>query len=138
MPAAESCIEFLVEQLRNEQDAWQKDHEAAMGCRDVEDVVRRGNALFFLIRMADETWSRKVQCGAENLDPVKVREIHKSYEWWIAPAAEVLKAIQKAEEQYEVEGAQEFRRCLRRAKRILEVNVDDLIGSFVEAASASN
>lgn len=95
-----------------EHEPWQPDHTAAMECRDLEDALGLGNAIFQAIsearrRHADQDIEERE--AAEDL-----------YRWWIKPCARRLSQIAKLEEQdFTVEGAADFRRNCQEAKSIL-------------------
>ena len=120
----------ILGELKDEREAWKTDHDAAMACYDVEDMILRGLALFFGIRRADESWTKKVQAGTLQFDPKRAQSIHQEYEWWLAPCDDVLAALNKAERSFkQVENAEVFRRCVNLARRLVLIDVDGLIES---------
>jgi hypothetical protein len=121
--------EFFAEHLEDQREAWKADHDKAMECRDLEDLIRRGLGLFHIIRLADESWSRKVQAGTQKFNADAARGINAAYKWWLEPCDDVLKAIRQMELSLPVEGAGEFLRCYRLAKNLAGIAVDDLIES---------
>lgn len=123
-------VDFFVEELAGEREAWKSDHDAAMDCRDLEDLVRRGLGFYYMIRISDESWSRKVQSGQVGFDPDRARKIHAAYKWWLEPCADLIAAIQEVEASYTVDGAEEFRKCVRRARMIVRLDVESLVESM--------
>jgi len=122
-------MDFATE-LEEEREAWKPDHDAAMACYDVEDMILRGLALFFGIRRADESWSKKVQAGTLQFDQKRAQSIHAQYEWWLGPCDGVLSALAKAERAFkQVDNAEVFRRCVNLARRLVLIDVDGLIES---------
>ena len=75
-------MSFVAEQLEEEKEGWKSDHDAAMECRDLEDLLRRGIGLFYWLRLADESWSKKVQGGTVPFDAARAKSIYKQYKWW--------------------------------------------------------
>lgn len=124
--------EFFAEQIEDQREAWKADHEEAMECRDLEDLIRRGLGLFHVVRLADESWSRKVQSGAAKFNPKFARDINSAYKWWLEPCDEVLAEIQRVERSFPVEGAGEFLRCYRLAKNLASIDADELVESMAQ------
>jgi hypothetical protein len=125
----------ILDELREEREAWRADHDDAMACYDVEDMILRGVALFFGIRRADESWTKKVQAGTVKFDPQRATAIHRQYEWWLAPCDDVLVALEKAERSFrEVSNAEVFRQCVNLARRLVLIDVNGLIESAEQVA----
>jgi hypothetical protein len=133
--AMESGVGFLVGQVEEEgKEAWKKDHDEAMECQDLEDMLGLGIALYHMIRRGDEAWSKKVQAGTVAFDADRAKTIHGAYEWWMIPCDTLLATVQKMEVAFQVEHAEEFRRCVRRVRHLLDIGVNELIESFAQAS----
>lgn len=120
---------FLEELTEDRDEAWKPEHNAAMNCRDLEDTLQRGLGWFYIIRLGDESWSKKVQSGETAFDADRVASIRSAYEWWLKPCDQILQRIQEVEREYEVVNAAEFRRAFLRARRLVSFNLAELLES---------
>jgi hypothetical protein len=91
----QSDREFFVDGIEDAQESWKAGQEDAMGCRNVEETVRRGIGYFYMIRFADESWSKKVQSGAVKFDPAQARAIRQRYQSWLKPCDQVLSVLEQ-------------------------------------------
>jgi hypothetical protein len=129
-----STTSFL-DELNDEREAWKADHDAAMLCFDLEDTVLRGVTLFYMVRRADESWTKKVQAGSVAFDIAKAREIHEKYKWWLAPCDNVLDALTRAERSIRtIDNAEVFRQCVRYARRAVLINIEGLAEAAAQIA----
>jgi hypothetical protein len=120
--------DFVIGEFEEQKEAWKADHDEAMACYDLEETIRRGIALFGMIRLADESWSKKVQSGSAKFDADRLRTIKNQYEWWLAPCSGILETLAKAEASFsQVENAAYFRGCVTLARKLVFVDVEGLI-----------
>jgi hypothetical protein len=122
-------VTFLIDELGDQKESWKIDHDELKGCWELEDLLRRGIGWFHLIRMADDSWSKKVQRGSVEFDAKIARRLHGWYRWWLLPCDRVLAELEKHELKYKVEGAEQFRDCIRLANRSASIDVEHLIES---------
>lgn len=122
-------VEFLAEQIEDFGESWKADHEEAMQCRDLEKALGGGIGLFHCIRLADQVWSEQVQDGKIEFDAKIAKMLRNYYEFWLAPVDRILSAVQKFEANYEVEGAEEFRRCIRHARRVIHIPLSEIVST---------
>src|SRR5688572_10091585 len=102
-------------QLEVYQDSWQRDHNEAMACRDVEDTLAVGISLFHLLERAERSWRDRVFRGAEDYSGEQDEAIQGLYRAWLQVSAEVRDAVPDFENRFgSVDGAAEFRECVRR------------------------
>jgi len=92
-------------------DQWQHDHERAMCCRNVEDVIRYGLMLLATIRRHNDVWAREVSAGATEFSWDTARDFAEHYSWWLKKTKAILQIVHRCETQccFEVEGADELR-----------------------------
>lgn len=128
-----SATSFFVRQLERERETWKVDHDAAMRCRDLESLLRKGVMFFYAIRTADESWSEQVQDGKVKYSAQHVRDIRSAYEWWLKPCEAVNAMIQRMEQHFKVEEAEAFRTCWRLARNLVSIDIDRLIESTEQA-----
>jgi hypothetical protein len=125
---------FLTSEVADGREAWQRDHDAAMTCREVEDLIQLGLGLFHMIRLGDHLWSKKVQSGASQFDPARAQHIHNEYVRWLNPTEDLLGLIGDMEKKlFEVDNADQFRNAVRLARKLALVDVEDLIESVAQA-----
>jgi hypothetical protein len=128
-------VSFFVGELEDQKSEWKlmADHEAAMECRDLEDKLRRGIGLFSMIRLSDESWSKKVQDGSAKFSPPIALSINAAYKWWLTPCEEILSQVEKTQRQFKVDNAEHFGDCVRLAKKLAAIDVEGVIESIEQA-----
>jgi hypothetical protein len=110
-------------------EAWKPAHRSAMRCRDLEARLAFGVFTFGQIGRADEEWRREVYAGKLPFSEEVETTIGDAYRSWARVCDSYLQAIAKLEaEGYEVEHAEEFRRCAREVRGIL-TNDEDFFAS---------
>jgi hypothetical protein len=124
-------ISFFMGEIQEQQEAWKVEHEQLKtNCWVLEDLLRRGIGLFQIISMGDVSWSRKVQSNSIAFDPEMAKKFHEAYTWWLLPCEAILSDLAKSEVKYKVEGAEQFRDCIRLAKRSAAIDIERLIESM--------
>jgi len=126
----------LSEKIRQEAEAdateaWKPDHNLAIQCFKIEEMLRKGMQIFRGIREQDESWSRKVQDGTSGFDEARARHFRARYEAWYAPCDQVLDFIDFCEKNYRViEGSNEFTRARLLVRELLAMKIDDVVRSM--------
>ncbi len=106
-----------IELYAEQSESWKPDHDEAMACRNLEDLIRLGRAVFRGVQNIDEDWSAMIRSGATPLLAKDAEEVADWYRRWYAPCAKVLGDIARFEGLgYTVEGADEFRDCCCQAE----------------------
>ena len=123
----------MVDQIEKDREAWTVEHRTATACRDVEDLIDRGVGHFWVIRLADEAWTSRVQDGREAFDADVARGYRANDLWWLAPCVGILTRLDELERKYKVDGAEMFRDCVRTATRLVSFDLEELIASIGEA-----
>jgi len=107
-------LEFLDEQLElcgnQAKEAWKPDHEFAMACRRVEDVVGLLLGVLVGIRRHNDRWAESAQ--QEEIGEGCELCLANAYKRWLAEAKEVISLVDKCEEYgFEVKGAAKIRKA---------------------------
>ena len=124
---------FMADQIERDREVWKVEPRTDMARRDVEDLINRGLGHFWVIRLADETWTARVQDGREVFDAEVARGYTADYLWWLAPCDGILARLDELERKVKVDRAEAFRDCVRMAKRLVSFDVEELIASVGEA-----
>lgn len=112
-------------------EAWKPDHNLAMQCLALEELLCKGMGMFRRIREQDVAWSRKVQSGEADFDSERARHFRGRYERWYVPCDHVLKAVDYYEKQYRViEGSNDFRKARLLVRQILDMPISEVIESM--------
>jgi hypothetical protein len=110
-------------------ESWKPEHDEAMACRNLEDVIRLGISIFRGVQRVDQEWSEEVRSGAKSFNKDEAKEVADWYEWWYRPCPKVLGDIAGFEQRgYTVDGATEFRECCR-ATQLKKLDVDAVLRS---------
>ena len=106
---AESCKE-----------RWKSDHDEAMQCLELEEVLVFGMAVYHHINRMDEVWRLSVHRKRTAFDPKVERLIMKLYRVWLRVYTVLGKMLRGFEDAgYDVAGAEEFRAMCREIRGIL-------------------
>lgn len=119
--------EIVSSGLKGAEESWKAEYGDAMECRDLEDKIQSGLRLFSFFRMIDESWSRNVQAGNTPFSEEVARYLHGRYEWWLEPVNDVLDWLAQVEQQFEVDGAAELRKAIRRARKLAGTDINTLV-----------
>jgi hypothetical protein len=105
-------------QLAAYRESWQKEHEAAMRCRDQEEVVAVGISTYRMLREREEIWREKVFRGPLPFDAEDDADQRERYGFWLEATEAVLRDILPVlEREFDtVEGAEQLRACAAEAK----------------------
>jgi hypothetical protein len=108
-------------QLEAYEESWKQDHQAAMACRDLEDTMAVGIAVFRLVEHVVESWKDRVFRGTQAYteeDDLWVRDLFRC---WLRVTEGVLGKVPGLEEHFGlVSGADELRGLASRAHAILQ------------------
>jgi hypothetical protein len=108
-------------QLEAYEESWMGDHRAAMACRDVEDTLAVGVAVFRLLRRVEDSWRERVFRGSEDFAEEDDRWVQGSFRGWLQVTEDVLNALPTLEQRFgSVDGADELRECAGQARALLE------------------
>jgi hypothetical protein len=118
-------IRSEVQLYQAQSEAWKPAHRSAMRCGALERRLALGVFTFQQISQVDEDWRREVFAGRLPFSEQVETAITEAYRVWGTACAAFLQAIDDLEaEGYEVEGADEFRRCCREVRGILTSDKD--------------
>ena len=107
-------------QLEAYEEAWKQDHIEAMRCRDFEETLAVGIAIFRALVQIDTTWRERVSRGVEEYSVEEDQALRASFLSWLRPCAQGLERLRYFETRFDaVEGSAEFRRCCEEAKEIV-------------------
>jgi len=108
-------------QLEAYRESWKKNHDEAMLCRDWEDAIAVGINIFGMLQEREQAWYERVFRGVVSFDPEDDRDYRERFSVWLETTEAVLaNVLPSLEIRFGVvEGAEELRRCVERAKEIL-------------------
>lgn len=108
-------------QLEAYEEAWKKDHAAAMACRDWEDAIAIGINIFHMLQEREQSWRDQVFRGVLLFSEEDDRDHKGRFANWLATTKEILaETLPELEKRFgTVEGAGELRRCFEVAERAL-------------------
>jgi hypothetical protein len=110
----------LRRQIAAYEESWKADHEAAMRCRDVEDVLAVGIMTFQLLERREQSWRDRVFRGTEDYRAEDDAATREGFDRWLATTEALLNRVAVLEQQFgSVEGAAELSRCAERARLLL-------------------
>jgi hypothetical protein len=102
------------------EENWKGDHDDAMRCVELEEVIALGLTVYNLINRMDEIWRLAVHKKKVAYSPKVDKLITKALRDWLRGCKILAKIIKKVEGLgYEVTGAEEFRLACREAEGIL-------------------
>jgi hypothetical protein len=111
---------LLTRQLEAYEEGWQKDHADAMRCRDFEEFLAVGVAVFRALAQVDAARRQRIARGLEEPSPEDDRELLDHFRRWLATARLVREELRSLEDQFEaVDGSAEFCRCVKEAREIV-------------------
>ena len=126
---------FIAQQIKDAAEQWGVDYEEAMACRALEDRLETGVGYFHVIRLADRHWSKQVQEGKVKFDVEQARELHSLYKWWLEPCDNILDHLDRLGRDYDVDHGEEFRECVRTARRYALIDVEATAEGLAEIAA---
>ena len=80
-------------QLEAYRESWQKDHDAAMRCRDWEELIAVGMATCRLLQEREEAWRERVFRGTLDFDDADDRDLRERLGLWLTVTEAVLRDI---------------------------------------------
>ncbi len=102
----------LYETLSAGAEAWKKDHQDAMFCRDIEEALSIGLAILANIQRRSDRWADDVERGRISFSWEDARELDELHKWWLKRSALLLEAIDFCESKhYKVDSAEQFRQA---------------------------
>src|SRR5947207_1875532 len=108
-------------QLEAYSESWKQDHRAAMACRDLEDTISVGVALFRLLVRAEDSWRERVFRGIEECSDEDDRWVQGLFRLWLQVTEDVLDALPTLEHRFSsVDGANELRECAAQGRALLD------------------
>ncbi len=100
----------LYETLSAGAEAWKRDHQDAMFCREIEEAVSIGLAILANIRRRSDRWADDVERGKIPFSWEEARDLDELHKWWLQRSALLLEAIDFCESKhYKVDSADQFR-----------------------------
>lgn len=117
---------FLGRQVIAYGDGWPAaDHAEAMACRDLEERLEHGLALYRLVMKRSDDVGRRLAATGAVYDLPSAKEVERLLTSWLAPAGAALRAIADAEKAgYTVIGAAEFRETVQDVRVSLSIPVE--------------
>jgi hypothetical protein len=108
-------------QLEAYQDYWKRDHDEAMACRDWEDAIAVGLAVYRMVWERQDAWRDQVFRGVIPYTEADDRDQQARLAGWLATTREVLsETLPRLEARFgNVEGAAELRRCAEAVEGVL-------------------
>ena len=94
-------------------EAWKPDHDLAMACGQLEDLLLAGIRSLHEITVYHQGWQKQVLSGQQNPGLAMDQAVWDMYAWWLRPCTRVKRELRFFERQgFTVEHAAEFRECL--------------------------
>lgn len=105
------------------QEAWKRDHDLAMECRNCEEIVAIGLHVYGLLEEREARWRDQVFRGAVPFQAKQDERFRRAHEMWVMTTQAILnEQVNGLERQFdEVKGARELRRLLQ----IVEASLRD-------------
>lgn len=121
MQTQEKRLSPVDRQLEAYRESWHKDHEAAMQCRDWEEVIAVGVSTGRLLQMREEAWRERVFRGTLEYDPADDHTLREQFTLWLDVTDMVLaRFVPRLEREFGlVEGARELRDCASTGRSVL-------------------
>lgn len=73
----------LYETLSAGAEAWKRDHQDAMFCREIEEAVSIGLAILANIRRRSDRWADDVERGKIPFSWEEARDLDELHKWWL-------------------------------------------------------
>ncbi len=120
-------IEFTEEKLRiyrEEAESWQAEHQQAMFCFDLHDILKEAIHYYQLITELELDWRDWSFENPDRFDAEIEKRIRSLFEMWHATSKNMSSLLGDLEGQYRERGFDsnlmlEFRRCLQNAESVL-------------------
>jgi hypothetical protein len=110
----------LIDAYASQDEPWKKDHNLAMKCRDAEDLIVNGLALFRTVSAIDVRTQLQGRGASEEFVQDCWTEVRGLYQVWLDGSARWLTRIEMLSAQgYEIEGLAEFRATIEEVANIL-------------------
>jgi len=107
-------------QRHAENEPWKIDHDAAMKCYDLEEMLWVGNGIFDAITQFDENYRARCFAGVTEYDTNHPNTIKEAYAWWLRPSKKIRADIEKCLQRFgHVENSEGFLSRCREAEGIL-------------------
>jgi hypothetical protein len=129
-PVLDQQIEFYSNQAERAEDLWQADHEAAMQCCDVEDLIELGLAMLNSIRRRNQSWDNSIRESKEAFSWDDSERFATAFQLWTLATRRILRLAQYFESKgFEVRGAAMLGDAFRHVS-LLSFDVKRLRASF--------
>ncbi len=113
-------VQAYRDSVEAEAEGWAKDHDDAIACRNVEQMIRLGVGLYDGLESADEKLRLDAARGKFVYTDEVDRAFGKLFRWWLDPCHLVEAEISALEaKSYTVELASAFRERCARARSVL-------------------
>ena len=94
-------------------ETWKPDHDLAMACGQLEDLLLAGIESLRGILTCHQGWQEQVLSSQQEPDLAMDKAIWDMYAWWLRPCTRIKRELRFFERQgFTVEHAAEFRACL--------------------------
>lgn len=103
------------------QEAWKRDHNLAMVCRDCEELIATGVFVFKFLKEREDHWRDQVFRGTVEFTDQRDESFRRAYQLWVMTTKAILnELVDDIERQFdEVDGADALRRMLPAAEATL-------------------
>lgn len=113
MSATCEPIDIIREQLKlyeEQPEKWKRDHDRAMACREVEELIAFGNHVFGRISRLDEHWHGLMFREEIPYSAEFEKDLLDLYRDWLNTSEQLLPSIKRLElDEYVVDGAEQLR-----------------------------
>jgi hypothetical protein len=128
MARTTDILNLQLDSLAEQAEAWKKDHDAAMACRDLEEVIAFGNYVFERIRAMDEEWSAEARAAGTMPSEGDAKAVANLYDKWRHCARIAMSQAAVFEKAgHMVKGADRLREFCREVDGILSVPAERLL-----------
>lgn len=107
-----------------EAEPWKDDHDAAMRCFEMEEVIAVGNLAFQFVSYIDAAWQDLVVAGKVLYQEEEDRQISQFYRRWAEITERNLDEIKKlTQDGFEIKGVDQCLNHFEEARGVLESRV---------------
>jgi len=107
-------------QRQADKEPWQNDHDAAMRCFDLEEILWVGNGIFDVITQFDENNQSRCLSGAVEYDPELTNSIKDLYRTWFESGSKFIPRLERCRKEFgHVANSEGFLSRRREAEGIL-------------------
>lgn len=111
-------------------EAWQKLHEDATACHDLQEYVAFGLGILHDLRQLEESVARK------SSDPAEIEAFREIYTGWLAPTDDLASRLEAfAKSGYEVPVLAQLKQACAQVRNLLSFDVQRLNRPFIPGGS---